>query len=80
MSKRWDLKFHRSIPNPTAPGGAVDMYEIMHHEGEETVMSLAVPTGNIKTPELVLSAVNAALEEDERRALEMFMALRRSMR
>lgn len=43
--KPWTAKFHKSVPNETAPGGAVDMYILLDDDTGEQMVSIAVPTG-----------------------------------
>lgn len=43
--KPWTAKFHKTIPNETAPGGAVDMYILLDDDNGDQLVSIAVPTG-----------------------------------
>jgi hydroxyethylthiazole kinase-like sugar kinase family protein len=78
-------RFHKTLRNPTVPGGEVDMWEMATENGE-TILSVAVATGCDKTktlPEFIARACNehdalvefarvglAALEEDLELILE----------
>lgn len=45
-SKPWTAKFHKLVPNETAPGGAVEMYILLDDESGEQMVSIAVPQGH----------------------------------
>lgn len=41
--KPWIAKFHKSVPNATAPGGMVDMYILLDDDSGDQMISIAVP-------------------------------------
>lgn len=41
----WRSQFHKTIDNPSAPGGKVDMYLMLDEESGEGGVSIAVPHG-----------------------------------
>src|SRR6185312_16000075 len=41
----WSAVFHKTLENPTAPRGKVDMYVLLDDDTGESLVSLAVPWG-----------------------------------
>lgn len=41
--KPWAAKFHKTVANPTAPGGMVDMYILLDDDSGEQMVSITVP-------------------------------------
>lgn len=50
--------FHKTLRNPTVPGGAVDMWEMASEDGE-TILSVAVVHGRMELPRQMATACNA---------------------
>jgi hypothetical protein len=44
-SMPWSARFHRTLDNPTAPGGKIDMYLLVDDETGEGLVSVPVPHG-----------------------------------
>lgn len=42
---KWSPKFHGEVPNKTAEGGAVDMWEMVNADTGETLITVGVPKG-----------------------------------
>jgi hypothetical protein len=42
---RWSAQFHKTLDNPSVPGGKVDMYILIDDETGDSLVSLAVPHG-----------------------------------
>lgn len=41
----WIAQFHKTLDNPTVPGGKVDMYMLMDDDTGESIVGLSVPHG-----------------------------------
>lgn len=55
---RMQANFHKTLRNPTVPGGAVDMWEMASEDGE-TILSVAVVHGRMDLPRRMATACNA---------------------
>lgn len=42
----WIAQFHKTVDNPTVPGGKVDMYILMDDDTGESIVSMGVPHGH----------------------------------
>jgi hypothetical protein len=78
----WSAHFHKTVANPTVPGGKVDMYLLIDDDTGESLVSLAVPHGQHWIAEYVAGccADPYFVRENEKMAGDIAKAFNRALK
>ena len=49
----WQAQFHKTLDNPTAPGGKVDMWILLDDDSGDQIAALSVPHGEQAVPHYI---------------------------